>query len=168
MPTLVTLGHILRPHGVRGEVVVEMAAASAGAADDLAEAETVFIGEPPVAHSVAGLRWHRGRLLLQLAGCDDRDAAEAYRGRPLAVERAELPPLPPGTYYWRQILGLAVVTDQGEALGTITEIIETGANDVYVTRGPAGEVLIPAAPGVVLTVDLAAGRMTVHLPEGLR
>jgi 16S rRNA processing protein RimM len=165
MPDLTTLGRILRPHGVRGELVVE-AGAEAGA--DLAEAETVFVGDPPVPHRLAGARWHRGRLLIRLAGCDDRDAAEAYRGLPLAVENAELPPLPPGTYYQRQIIGLGVVTDAGEALGQITSIIETGANDVYVVQGEAGEVLIPAAPGVVLKVDLEAGVMTVHLLEGLR
>jgi 16S rRNA processing protein RimM len=162
---LVEIGRIVRPHGVRGELVVE---ATGAARDDLAEAGTVYLGEPAVAHTLASVRWHRGRLLIRLAGCDDRDAAEAYRGLPLQIVREEAPPLPPGTYYHRQILGLTVVTDEGEALGTIAEIIETGANDVYVVRGDGGEILIPAAPGVVLDVDLEAGRMTVHLLEGLR
>jgi 16S rRNA processing protein RimM len=164
MPDLTQIGRILRPHGVRGEMVVEVEAAG----DELAEAGTVYLGQPPIAHRLDGLRRHRGRLLIHLAGCDDREAAEAYRDLPLAIERAELPRLPAGTYYWSQIIGLTVVTDAGETLGQVAEIIETGANDVYVVRGAAGEVLIPAAPGVVLTVDLAAGRMTVHLLEGLR
>lgn len=164
MPELRLIGRIVRPHGVRGELVVEVEAAG----DELAEAETVYLGQPPVPHTLDGLRRHRGRLLIHLTGCDDREAAEAYRDLPLAVERVELPPLPAGTYYWGQILGLGVVTDAGEALGQITEIIETGANDVYVVRGATGEILIPAAPGVVLTVDLEAGQMTVRLPEGLR
>ncbi|MBL8046418.1 MAG: 16S rRNA processing protein RimM, partial [Anaerolineales bacterium] len=103
-----------------------------------------------------------------LAGCFDRDAAEAYRGLPLRVEKASAPPLPPGTYYWNQILGLTVLTVDGEHLGTITEILETGANDVYAVAGPNGELLIPAAPGVVQKVDLAAQQMVVHLPDGLR
>ncbi|MBP7690738.1 MAG: 16S rRNA processing protein RimM [Anaerolineales bacterium] len=165
MPDLQILGRIARPHGVRGELVLD---ADRTAADRLAETETVYLGEPPVAHTLTGVRWHRDRLLIQLAGCDDRDAAEAYRGRALAVAHTPAPPLPPGTYYWRDILGLTVITDEAETLGVITEILETGANDVYVVTGAAGEVLIPAAPGVVLSVDLDARQMRVHLLEGLR
>jgi 16S rRNA processing protein RimM len=165
MPDLIEIGRIVRPHGVRGEMVVD---APASAADDLADAETVIVGEPGVPHQLVGVRWHRGRLLIQLAGCDDRDAAELYRGHLVRVAQTELPPLPPGTYYQRQILGLTVVTDEGETLGSITEILETGANDVYVVAGQDGEILVPAAPGVVLSVELEAKRMRVHLPEGLR
>lgn len=165
MPELVPLGTIVRPHGVRGELVVD---APASAAADLDDVETVYLGEPAQAHTLTHVRWHRGRLLIQLAGVDDRDAAEAYRGLTLWSERAWLPALPPGVYYQRQIIGLTVLTDAGETLGPITEILETGANDVYVVRGPGGELLIPAAPGVVQKVDLDAGRMIVHLPDGLR
>lgn len=165
MPELVTIGRIVRPHGVRGEMVLE---ADADAANTLVGVETVYVGEPPVACTLVAVRRHRGRLLIRLAGCDDRDFAEAYRGRSVRLARAVAPPLPPGTYYWSQILGLTVVTVEGETLGAITEILETGANDVYVVRGDSGEVLIPAAPGVVQTVDLEQQRMIVQLPEGLR
>lgn len=165
MPDLVSLGTIVRPHGVRGELVVD---ASATAAADLDEVETIYLGEPAQPHTLTRQRWHRGRLLIQLAGVDDRAAAEAYRGLAVWIERTELPALPPGVYYQRQILGLTVVTEAGETLGSIVEIIETGANDVYVVRGPGGDLLIPAAPGVVQKVDLAAGRLSVQLPAGLR
>ena len=165
MPDYVLLGRLLRPHGVRGELVLEP---EPGAEAELAEAETVYVGEPPQAVPLAGWRWHRDRLLIQLAGCDDRDGAEAYRGLTLAVPRTAQRPLPPGTYYWHQIIGLTAVTDLGETLGPITDILETGANDVYVVQSAGGEVLIPAAPGVVLKVDLEARQMIVHLLEGLR
>lgn len=165
MPALVPLGSVIRPHGVRGELVVD---APPTAADDLADVETVYLGEPAQPHTLSHVRWHRGRLLIQLAGVDDRDAAEAYRGLPVLIERVELPPLAPGVYYQRQIIGLTVLTDTGETLGPITAILETGANDVYVVRGSGRELLIPAAPGVVQSVDLAAGRLIVHLPDGLR
>jgi 16S rRNA processing protein RimM len=159
------IGQIVRPHGVRGEMLVE---AEPERLDVLQRETQVFLGELPVAHELTGARLHRGRLLISLAGCFDRDAAEAYRGLPLRVAKASAPPLPPGIYYWNQILGLTVLTVEGENLGTITEILETGANDVYVVVGPKGELLIPAAPGVVQNVDLAAQHMLVRLPDGLR
>lgn len=159
------IGSIVRPHGVRGEMLVE---AGPERLEVLRHTEQVFLGEPPVAHELSGARLHRGRLLISLAGCFDRDAAETYRGLPLRVLKVSAPPLPPGTYYWNQILGLTVLTVEGENLGTISEILETGANDVYVVTGPNGEVLIPAAPGVVQTVDLDAQHMLVRLPAGLR
>ncbi|MCS6909165.1 MAG: ribosome maturation factor RimM [Anaerolineales bacterium] len=164
MPELVTIGRIVRPHGVRGEMVLE---ADADVANTLAGVETVYVGEPPVACTLVTVRRHRGRLLIRLAGCDDRNFAETYRGQSVRLARAARP-LPPGTYYWSQILGLTVVTVEGETLGAITEILETGANDVYVVNGDSGEVLIPAAPGVVQQVDLERQRMIVQLPEGLR
>lgn len=164
MADLLTIGRILRPHGVRGEMVLE---AGADAEHTLAGVATVYVGEPPVACALAGVRRHRDRLLIRLAGCADRDFAEAYRGQAVRLAR-EAAPLPPGTYYWTQILGLAVVTDEGEPLGAIAEILETGANDVYIVRGDGQELLIPAAPGVVQQVDLEQQRMIVHLPDGLR
>lgn len=161
-----TIGHILRPHGVRGEMVVEI---EPRYADLLAEVETVYLGDEAAAHELTGARWHRDRLLIQIAGCDDRDLADQYRGQMVRIEKEEIPPLPPGTYYWNQILGLSVVTDAGEPLGTISDILETGANDVYIVTNAAGQqLLIPAAPGVVHHVDLDAKQMIVHLPEGLR
>lgn len=165
MSDYLLIGKIIRPHGVRGELVLE---AEADLLPALQAVDEVLIGDPPVPHRLAQARGHRGRVLIQLLGCDDRDAAEAYRDLPVRLARTAAPPLPPGTYFWSQILGLAVHTTAGEDLGTITEIIETGANDVYVVTGPGGEVLIPAAPGVVARVDLEARQMTVTLPEGLR
>ncbi|MGQ0602667.1 MAG: ribosome maturation factor RimM [Anaerolineales bacterium] len=166
MTEYLTIGRILRPHGVRGELVVEAEPRYAGL---LTEAETVYLGEEAAAHQLTGARWNRNRLLIHLAGCDDRDLAEQYRGQVLRIELTEAPSLPPGTYYWNQILGLSVFTDAGEPLGVITNILETGANDVYIVTDAAGkELLIPAAPGVVQHIDIDAKQMTVRLPEGLR
>jgi len=165
MADYLLIGNIVRPHGVRGEMLV---AAEPEKLKMLRRAKQIFLGEPPVAHELSSARLHRGRLLIGLAGCFDRDAAEVYRGLPVRVLLASASPLPPGTYLWSQILGLTAMTEEGETLGTITEILETGANDVYVVVGPRGECLIPAAPGVVQKVDLAAQQMWVRLPDGLR
>ena len=106
--------------------------------------------------------------MIQLEDCADREAAEAFRGQLIQIRTGEAAPPPPGSYYYHQIVGLSVVTEEGEALGEVTEILETGSNDVYVITGPTGELLLPALTSVILQIDLEAKRMTVHLLEGLR
>jgi 16S rRNA processing protein RimM len=84
------------------------------------------------------------------------------------VSGADRPPLPEGEYYHHQLIGLAVQDERGLVLGVLTEILETGANDVYVVTAVGGnEILLPVIPGVVLDVDLPAKTMRVHLPAGL-
>jgi 16S rRNA processing protein RimM len=162
------VGRVMRPHGVRGELLLEVLTEFP---QHLAEGEVVYVGEAAVAHTLRRVRMQRGQrhLIIQLADCLDRNAAEAYRGQLIQIKVEQAAPLPPGRYYHHQILGLDVMTDAGEALGQITEILETGANDVYVVTGPAGgELLLPALRSVILQIDLEARRMTVHLMDGLR
>jgi 16S rRNA processing protein RimM len=165
MPTeIVAVGRVLRPHGVRGELLLETLTDSP---EQLERVDTVYIGEDAQPRSVRRVRRQRGRLLIQLADCPDRDTAETYRGQLVQIRIDHTAP-PPGVYYHHQILGLDVVTEVGEALGQVAEILETGANDVYVVRGPQGEILLPALRSVIREIDLDARRMTVHLMEGLR
>ena len=84
------------------------------------------------------------------------------------IEAQTAAPLPPGLYYHHQLIGLAVFTEEGEHLGELTEVLETGANDVYVVTGPQGELLLPVIADVIRSVDLESHRLTVHLLEGLR
>ena len=86
----------------------------------------------------------------------------------LAVPAAVLAPLAPGLYYHHQLIGLAVYTEEGEHLGELAEVLETGANDVYVVNGPQGELLLPVIADVIRGVDLEDHRLTVHLLDGLR
>jgi len=97
--------------------------------------------------------------VLRLDGVDDRDAAEELVGRYL-----EAPPvqLPPGTYYWHQLVGLSVADDAGVELGKVVEVFRAGENEVYRIEGPAGELLVPALRDVVLAIDLESRRMIVH------
>jgi 16S rRNA processing protein RimM len=104
-----------------------------------------------------------GTWLMELEGVTDRTQAEALRGAALMVPESESPPLPEGIYYTHQIMGLQVVTTDGRELGPVTDIIETGANDVYVTA----KGLIPAIAQVVKQVDLAAGTMLIEPMPGL-
>jgi len=162
---LLAVGRVLRPHGVRGELVLEVLTEFP---ERLAENETVYLGEAGAPRTLQRVRFSRGRLLVQLEGCLTLEAAEALRGQLVQIRESQAAPLPPGHYYQHQIIGLEAVTDTGEVLGQVTEILETGANDVYVVAGAAGEVLLPALRSVVLQIDLEAHRMLVHLPEGLR
>jgi 16S rRNA processing protein RimM len=164
------VGRILRPHGVRGEVVLEVLT-------DFPEAlpgKTVYIvfegaETPPDRLAVDSVRWHRGRLLLRLSGLDNRAAVEGLRGALVQIDVSHAEPLAEGQYYHHQIVGLRAVTGEGEFLGRVSAVLETGANDVYVVETPeGGELLLPAIRDVVQKIDLPAGEMTVHLLEGLR
>ena len=104
---------------------------------------------------------------LHFEGIDDRDHAEAFAGNFLEVPIAEAPPLPEGVYYHWQLVGLKVIADDGTELGTLEDVLQPGANDVYVVRGERGEILIPAVKEFVKATDVAAGTMTVHLLPGL-
>lgn len=106
-------------------------------------------------------------LRLCVEGVEDRDAAAALTGATVRALRSDLSPPREGEFFDTDLIGLRAVTTDGEVLGTITEIIETGANDVYVVAGDHGEILVPAVEHAVLEVDLAAGRMTVD-PESVQ
>lgn len=107
-------------------------------------------------------------IVVKLDSVHDRTTAERLRGKSLTVSAHVVPTLPEGAYYHYQLIDLKVFTCEGERLGTVKEILTTGANDVYVVKRPgARDLLIPALKRVVVSVDLVAGRMVVRLPEGL-
>ena len=111
----------------------------------------------------------KGGLVVKLDTVTDRTEAESLRGLFLTVPWSEVVPLPDGTYYYFQLIGTRVWSEDGEYLGLLEEIISTGANDVYVIKNnEQKEILIPALERTVLEVDPGANRMTVRLPDGLR
>ena len=169
-PRFLVVGRILRAHGVRGELRVEVLTELP---ERLTWLERVYLSrdpddETPVATEVTNVRFHKGQALVTLAGTASREAAEALRSTYLLVPIAEAIPLEDDEYYYYQLEGLEVVSDEGERLGVIREVLETGANQVFIVDGAAGELLLPNTEEVVLAVDLEAGRMTVHLLAGLR
>jgi len=110
-----------------------------------------------------------GRLVVKLDVVADRTQAESRRGSTLTVPASEVPPLPAGSYYYYQIIGMGVWTDQDEHLGEVREILPGGGTGVYVVRGDDGkDVLLPARSEVVLDVNVEENRMTVRVPAGLR
>ncbi|MEX2599355.1 MAG: ribosome maturation factor RimM [Dehalococcoidia bacterium] len=106
-------------------------------------------------------------LLVKLAGVDTKEDAAALLHEPVLVPTSALPALPRDTYYHYQLLAMTVRTSDGEDLGTLSEVLTTGANDVYVVRKPDRELLVPAIADVVQQVDVESSVMTVSLPEGL-
>ena len=110
-----------------------------------------------------------GYAILQLDGLEDAVTARKFTGEWLYAPTDSEPELPPGEYYHYQLVGLKVVTDQGENLGQVQEVLVTGSNDVYVVNSESGgELLLPAISQVVKEIDLASGRILVHLLDGLR
>jgi 16S rRNA processing protein RimM len=162
----VVLGKIAAAHGIQGEVKVTLFIDDA---EFLRERKVVFMeGRPRKEYRLTRVRFTSDNLIVGLEGIEDRNAAELLRGRELVVPLDWLPPLEEDEYYVAQIVGLAVETVDGESLGTVEEVIFTGANEVYIIRGaPHGEILLPAIESVVQSVELEAGKLIVILPEGL-
>lgn len=163
-PRYLVIGKIIAPWGVRGEVKV---AIETDFPERFGRLKRVYLGEPATSFVLKGSRLHKGHALLKLDGCDDRNAAEKLRGQLVQIPIEEAMPLGEDEYYVYQIVDLDVWTTEGEHLGRISEVLSTGANDVYVVQGERGEILIPAVEDVVLEIDLTGGRLTVKLMEGL-
>ena len=168
-PRYLAVGRVLRPHGVRGEVRVQVLT---NFPERLEQRAAFYLAHPDSSedvqrHPVEGMRFHQQLLLLKLEGCDDRNAAEELRDLLVQIPVEEAAPLEEGEYYHFQVIGVEVETESGEGLGREAEVLETGANDVYVVRGPRGEVLIPAIESVVRVLDVEAKRMVVSPLPGM-
>jgi 16S rRNA processing protein RimM len=163
----VVVGRIGRPHGVRGEVTVEVRTDD----PDLRFVPgAVLRTDPPERGpiTIAGVHWHSGTLLLRLEGVDSREAAEAVRNTELVVPVAELPEIEdPDSYYDHQLVGLTVRLPDDAVLGEVTAILHEAQDLLVVRRVEGGEVLIPFVSAIVPTVDLDGGFVVVDPPEGL-
>jgi 16S rRNA processing protein RimM len=162
------VGRVAGAHGIQGELKVEILTEDPPRFFRLTRVYIGPEGDEPEPRALLGIRLHKGQALLTIEACQDRDAAQDLIGYLVQVPLEEAIPLDEGEYYEHQVVGLAVVTASGEPLGVVEEILYTGANDVYVVRAAGGgQILIPAIKGVVLGIDLDAGRIVVELPDGL-
>lgn len=164
-PGLVIVGHIVRSHGRDGTLRIRQHSDNPAR---FQPGSTLHIDG--ATHTVASCQTlPNGFALLRLAGTRRIEDARRLAGQWLLAPVSPSPELPPGEYYHYQLVGLTVVTDQGETLGRVQEILATGSNDVYVVKSDAGtELLLPAIRQVVQDIDLATGRILVHLLPGLR
>jgi 16S rRNA processing protein RimM len=130
---------------------------------------TVFVGADHRPLRIHSRRWHNQLLLIAFDGFSDPGAVGIFRNWLVYVRADDRPPLPEGDYYHHQLIGLQVIDDRDEPLGQLAEILETGANNVYIVRPLAGpDLLIPAIDEVITQVDLDAGVMRVQLLPGLK
>ena len=174
-PLFLAIGRVLRPHGLGGEIRVEI---HTDFPDRFALYKQIYlaptrpergllVASEGVAYALEGHRFHQNAILLKLEGIDDRTQAEALRGLWVWIPAEEAAPLDEGEFLIHQLMYMRVMTTEGETLGQVQDIIETGANLVYVVRGIRGEILLPDTDEVVLDIDVDAGQMTVQLIDGL-
>lgn len=164
---LIEIGRVVRSHGLEGRVKVLSYLESTEALYDLSG---LFVGRSlpeAVLFPLVAVRVGRGSFILQLSGIEDRDAAEKLRGLSVWMPSEKMQKLPEGEYYWRDIIGLQVLTEEDEILGRIESVFPTGGNDVYVCRGGGREILLPAIGDVVRKIDTDRGVMVVRLLKGL-
>ncbi len=164
-PVFVMVGFMRRPHGVKGEILMEI---MTDFPQRIKAGMTVFIGEDHQPFQIVHRRSVEKGLLLTFSEFTDCDQVAVLTNRAVYVPVSTLPPLPEGEYYHHQLIGLTVFDEAGTQLGKIIEIIETGANDVYVVQSADGkEILLPVLPEIILGVDLEKSAMRVRPPEWL-
>jgi len=164
-PAFLVVGKLRRPHGVHGEIVMEI---FTDFPERLRPGVVVFVGDQYQPLRIRSRRPNGGTLLVAFDGFLNPESAGELRNKLVYVRADDRPPLPDGEYYHHQLLGITVVSDEGQVLGKLVEILTNPANDVYVVQPEAGrEILLPALKSVILNVDLAQSRMQVHLLPGL-
>lgn len=167
MEDMLRVGVISSTHGVRGEVKVFPTTDDPARFEEL---ETVLLdtGKEKLELEIAGVKFFKNMVILKFKGYDSINDVERYRGRDLWITREQAVPLGEDENFVADLIGLAVVTDGGETLGTMKDVMFTGANDVYVVERENGkELLLPAIKDCILDVDLENGVMTVHVLDGL-
>lgn len=161
------VGQIVGSFGVRGQVKLR---AITDQIDHLAtRIRRVYVGDQRRPYTLRDVQSHKpGILIATLGGIGDRDQAEALRGADVFIHEQDAVPLAEDEYFLHELIGMAVVADTGEQLGTVREVLETGANEVLVVVRPGRrEILIPMIRDVLQTFDRSEKRLVVHLLPGL-
>jgi 16S rRNA processing protein RimM len=167
-PDRLVVGRVLRPHGVRGELSVQVLS---DAPDRFGPGVELGVGDPdgprPEPVVVRAARLHQGRLLLSLEGVEDRAAADRFRGAWLSIPVAAARPLDPGEFWPHQLVGLAVVDRQGRQRGRVADVVPGAAHDLLAVELPGGASALVPAVAALVTVELEAGRVLVDAVPGL-
>jgi len=164
-PVFVAAARFRKPHGLRGEI---RSTVLTDFPDLLKPGARIFIGPKHRPAEINTVRQHGSDLLISLAGYPDRTAVEILRNQIVFLREEDCPPLSEGEFYIHEVVGLQVISDQGEELGQIKEVILTGANDVYVVeRAAEKDLLLPAIEDVILEILPEKNLMRVHLIPGL-
>lgn len=161
------VGVIVKTHGIRGEVKVYPTTDSPERFDDI-EIVKLRQGKRVYEFRIEKARYQKNLVILKFKGIDNINDVEQYRGAELWINREDGADLKDGEYYIADIIGIEVVTEDGTRLGTVKDVLETGANDVYIVeRSGMKDLLIPAIKECILDVNIDDNVMTIHLMDGL-
>ena len=161
-PSLLAVGKLRRPHGINGEILMEVLT---DFPERFVPGKAFYIGDNNVLLRVENIRSHNKGLIVSFEGIYSREKIEPYRNTYVKVRKDTLPELPEGDYYFHQLIGLIVVDETGKDIGILKEILETGANDVFIIKTSDGkEILLPATDEVILDIDLEDGLIKISLP----
>lgn len=169
-PPFLLIGEVLRPHGVRGELKIRLLTDYPERVNEL---ESIFLGKNPddlkaKSYRVQHMRMHQGFGLLTLKTINSREDADRLRGLLVMIRTEDAIPLEDDEIYLYQLIGMRVETQSGDFLGIIKDVLETGANDVYIIDSDEhGEILIPVTDETIVETDTDSNRIIVNLPEGL-
>ena len=159
----ILIGKIVNAVGLKGEVKVYNYSDSPAIYEETPE---IYVDD--VLMQVRSVRMQKNMVVLGLVGIDDRTAAEKAKGSELFVTEADLPDLPEGEYYVRDLVGMEAVLEDGSHLGTVTNVIQNTAQDIFEVETDEGkQVLVPKVPAFVLDIDLGSNRVTMRLIEGM-
>lgn len=168
MEDLLQVGVITTTHGVRGEVKVFP---TTDDAERFKQLKNIILdtGKEQLKLEIAQVKFFKNLVILKFKGIDNINDVELYKGKGLYITRDNAVKLKKNEYFIADLIGLSVTSDEGEELGTITDVLQTGANDVYVVeQNDASELLIPAIKDCIIDVSIEKGTMQVHLLNGLR
>lgn len=164
---LLEIGRIIRSHGLAGRVKVLSYLESQDVLDTLAEVSVGRRVQEAVAFPLDSIQRGRECFILKFRAIEDREAAARLVGLSIWMPLEKMKKLSDGEYYWHEIIGLEVVTEEGRSLGRIESVFPTGSNDVYVCRENEKEILLPAIDDVIRKIDMGQRMMVVRLLEGL-
>lgn len=162
------VGIYTNTHGIRGEIKVFPTTDDPKRFKKLREVILRTSKGEEMTLAIEHVRFAKQMVLLKFKGIDNINDIEPYKGSGLFVSRENAVPLGKDEYFIADLIGITVSTDEGEELGRLCEVIQTGANDVYVVQTENGELLLPAIADCVQSVDIEAGTMVVHMMDGLR
>ena len=164
-PVYLVVGFLRRAHGVQGEIIMDL---HTDFPERFRSGRKLFVGDEHKVMTVESVRSHAKGMLIKFKGIETPEETARFRNQWVYIQATDAPPLPEGQIYQHELFGFQVVDENENLLGELVEIIETGANDVYVVKNESGkEILLPAIPSVILDLDPVRRFMRVHLLEGL-
>ena len=162
-PVFLSIGKLRRSHGLKGDMLMDI---TTHFPERIIKGKTVFVGDNHQEEIIENARRANKNIIIKFKSVNSPEEVVPYRNQIVYIPSEGLPELPDGEFYHHELIGLTVVTESDEIVGKISEILETGANDVFIVKTPEGkEVLIPVVFDFVLDYLLEEGKIRVRLPE---